>query len=151
MAESEEVRQHLRVLSVICAAILSGILLSAGVTWYLRSSGTFGGDTSGGAVNLSTILNLAALMVLVVAHFLPRALAATGPGAPFEEILAAHKRSIIIGMALREGAALMAIVGVLLTGEVTPGMTVAGLAVVLILLGWPRKSQLEGRLQGSGG
>jgi hypothetical protein len=150
MTGSEEIRQHFRILSVICMAILSGILIFAGVVWFLRSSGEFAGGGSESGASLSTVLNLAALSTLVVAHILPRSLAATSPGAQQEEVLATHKKATIVSMAIREGAALMALVGVLVTGEFKLGMAVAGLAVVLILLGWPRRSQIEGKLPSAG-
>ena len=124
------------------AAILAGIVLFAVVTWILLTAGTF---SSGSAATgtLGLILSLAALSVLVVAHFLPRNLPRPSRDASVAEVFIWHKKTIVLATALREGAALMALVGILLTGSWSPGIGVVGLAVLTILLGWPREAQIQ--------
>lgn len=146
MSPLDGARQHLRTLNIICGAILGGIVLFAVVTYVLLTTGTFSSSPAAtGTVGL--ILNLAALSVLVLAHFLPRNLPGPGKDAADAEVLLWHRKTVIVATALREGAALMALVGVLLTGSWWPGIGIVGLAALSILFGWPREAQLEGDLQ----
>jgi hypothetical protein len=149
MSRSEAVEQHFRTLFVICGAILSGVVLFGVVIFVLQSAGTLGPieQVPSGA---GLVLNLAALSVLVVAHFLPRTLPRPAREASLGEALAWHKKTVIVATALREGAALMALVGILLTGSWTPGIGVVGLAVLTILLGWPKEAQIEEYLRAWG-
>jgi hypothetical protein len=148
MAEPDDVQQHFKVLSVICGAIASGVVIFAGVVWYLLTSGRMVAEGTGIPANLGSILSLTALFLLVLAHFLPRFLAVPRE-AHRDAILATHKRNTVVAMALREGAAFLALVGALLSGQMMPGMAVALLAVLTILLGWPRKAQIEEQLRRS--
>jgi hypothetical protein len=148
MSEPDDVQQHFKMLSVICGAIASGVVIFAGVVWYLLTSGRMGADGTGVPSNLGSTLSIIALFLLVLAHFLPRTL--PGPReADREAILATHRRNTIVAMALREGAAFLALVEALLTGQMMPGMAVALLAVLTILFGWPRKAQIEEQLRRS--
>ncbi|MFC1660143.1 hypothetical protein ACFL3S_01580 [Gemmatimonadota bacterium] len=149
MSKSGLIQQHLRTLSILSAAIVSGIVLFGAVVFYLLSSGGLGqGSDVPGSTGL--ILYLSALSVLVVAHFLPKALETPGRGASLEEVLAWHKKTTLIAMGLREGAAFMALVGIMLTGSWTPGIGVAGLAILTIVLGWPRETQIQGYMRDPG-
>jgi hypothetical protein len=142
MSSSPERKQHLRTLNIICAAIVSGIVALGVVVYVLLRSGTLGPDPSVSDLT-GMVINLMALAVLVVAQFLPRQLPRPGAGASGAEVFAWHKKTIIIATALREGAAFLALVGILLTGSWSPGIGVVVLAVLLILLGWPRETQLQ--------
>jgi hypothetical protein len=144
MQQSEEVQGHLRQLTIICLAILSGVIIFSGVVWYLLRTG----DLPPGDLDLpswmGTLFNGVALLVLVKAYLLPRLFRAPGPGAPEDAVLAWHKRNTILGFALREGAAFIALVGALLTGRLTGASAMVGLAVVTMILAWPRAEQLGG-------
>lgn len=142
MSPSSEVHQHFRNLHLICGALLSGVVLYGVVVFVLLRSGTMG-SVEQVPSSVGPILNLIALGVLVVAHFLPRNLPRPARDAPLGEALAWHKRTILIATALREGAAFLALVGVLLTGSWAPGIGVVGLAILTILLGWPKEAQIE--------
>jgi hypothetical protein len=144
MHQSAEVQAHLRQLTIISFAILSGVLIFAGVVWFLLSSGSFPPEGLDLPPWMGTLLNGVALVVLVKAHFLPKILGAPGPGTPEEALLAWHKRSVIVGFALREAAAFVALVGAMLTGRLPGAIAMVGLAILAMLLAWPRKEQLEG-------
>jgi hypothetical protein len=49
-----------------------------------------------------------------------------------------------VGFALREGAALIALVGVLLTGQQAGGFAMVGLVLVAMFFAWPRVDQIRG-------
>ena len=142
MQQSEEVRGHLRQLTIIGLAILSGVILFSGVVWYLLKTG----DLPPGDLDLpswmGTLFNGVALVALVKAYFLPSLFRAPGPDAPEDAVLAWHKRTTILGFALREGAAFIALVGALLTGRLTGASAMVGLAIVTMILAWPREEHL---------
>ncbi len=141
---SEAVKHHLRRLGVICFAIMAGVVIFGGVVWYLLNSGGFS-PPEGLPSYLATVFNLVALVAIVKAFLLPRFFQPppSAPQAPEEAWLAWHKRTTIVGFALREGAGLIALVGVLLTGQQGVGFAMAGLAVLSMILAWPRAEQLE--------
>jgi len=139
---SQAVEDHLRQLSIICFAILSGVALFAGVVWYLVNVAGFSPSTNLPAM-LPLLANILALVIILKALFLPRFRPPPGPGAPEEAMLGWHKTNTIIGFALREAAAFIALMAVLLTGEQTGGFAMAALAVVSMVLAWPKAEQLE--------
>jgi hypothetical protein len=142
---SEAVREHLRKLGMICFAILTGVVIFGGVVWYLLDSGAFS-PLEGLPPYFATLFNLVAMVAILKAHFLPRFFQRPplAPEAPEEAWLAWHNKTTIVGFALREGAAFIALVGVLLTGRQTGGFAMAGLAVLSMIMAWPRADQLDG-------
>ena len=142
---SVEVQDHLRKLSIICFAILMGVLIFGGVVWYLLKSGTFS-PLEDLPPYFATLFNLVALVAILKAHFLPRFFQRPPQAAeaPKEAWLAWHHKTTIVGFALREGAAFVALVGVLLTGQQTAGFALAALAGLSMIMAWPRAEQLPG-------
>jgi hypothetical protein len=144
MHQSEPVQAHLRRLTLICFAFLSGILIYSGVVWFLLTSGSMPPEDLDLAPWMGTLFNGVALVVLVTAHFWPKLLRAPGRDASDEDLIAWHKRTTLSGFSLREGAALIALVGALLTGKVVGAIALVGWAIIAMLLAWPRKEQIEG-------
>jgi hypothetical protein len=142
---SQEVQGHLRKLSIICFAILMGVVTFGAVVWYLLASGRFS-PLEGLPPYFATLFNLVALVVILKAYLLPRFFQRPpqDPDASEEAWLAWHNTTTILGFALREGAAFIALIGVLLTGQQTGGFAIAGLALLSMVLAWPRADQLEG-------
>jgi hypothetical protein len=138
---SEAMERHLRQLGIICFATVSGVVIFAGVVWYLLSSGRFS-PLEKLPPYFGLVFNLAALLFLVKAQLLPRLRPAPHAGAPEESYLAWHRINTILGFALREGGAFLALIGVLLTGSMPVGFATAGLAVVAMVLAWPRQDQI---------
>ena len=137
--------EHLRLLTILGLAIVSGVVLFGGVVWYLVNVGGFSGSTEFPAY-APLLANVLALAIILKAQFLSRFFRPPDHGASEETVLAWHKRNTIVGFALREGAAFVALVAVLLTGQQVGGFAVAILAVVSMLLAWPRAEQLDGLL-----
>jgi hypothetical protein len=128
-------------MGIICAALLTGVVGFGVVVWYLLNSGGFT-PLEGMPSYLGLLFNAVALVAIVKAQFLPRIFPRPSQEAPEGELLAWHSRTTIVGNALREGGAFMALVGVLLTGQQGGGFAVAGLAVLAMIVGWPRAEQL---------
>ena len=139
---SEAVEHHLKRMGIICFAILSGVVIFAGVVWYLTTNGV-APLMEGPPSYLANLFNLVALVALVKAHFLPRLFPAPPSDAPEGTRLAWHSRNTLLGFALREGGALIALVGVLLTGQQTGGFAITGLAIVTMVIAWPRLDQIQ--------
>ncbi len=138
---SDALAQHLGRLKILCGAILAGVVIFAAVVWFLLRSGTFTPPETIPPY-LAMLLNLAGLLLIVSAHFLPRFFSRPHRDAPEEAYLGRHGQVTIISFALREGGAFMALVGALLTGQMLGGVAVAGLAVLTMLLAWPREEQV---------
>ena len=83
-------------------------------------------------------------MALVRAHFPPKLLRAPGRDASEEDLIAWHKKTTLIGFSLREGAALIALVGAQLTGKAVGAIVMVGWAIIAMILAWPRAEQLQG-------
>jgi hypothetical protein len=145
MTQDEAISTHLRQLQIICVAIMSGVVIFSGVVWYLLASGAVSPSLAGTVPYLGTLLNLMGLSLLVIAHYFPVLMKAPGRDASQEDFVAWHRVSTVIAYAIREGAAIMALVGVLLTGRTGMGSAVVGLAIVAMILAWPKTSQLEYR------
>jgi hypothetical protein len=143
MRQSDAVHRHLRQLAIICFAIFSGVIVFWAVVWHLLSNGSLPPKDLDLPTWMGTLFNVVALVALVKAHILPRLLPAPGPGASDEEVLAWHKRNTIMGFALREGGAIIALVGAMLTGRLAGTSAVVVLAVLTMVLAWPRQEQME--------
>jgi len=141
--QSEAVRTHLNQLSIIASAIFAGVAILAGVVWYLLSTGAMPPQDMELPGWMGTTFNAVALVILVKAYLLPRIFTRPGQDAPEKAILAWHKKTTIIGFALREAAAFTALVGAMLTGQLVGAIVMVGLAFVTMILAWPRAEQLQ--------
>jgi hypothetical protein len=144
MHQSEAVQAHLRQLTLICFALLSGVLIFSGVVWFLLASGNAPPEDLDLSPWVGTLLNGIALVALVRAHFPPKHLRAPSRDASEEDLIAWHKQTTLIGFSLREGAALFALVGAQLTGKVVGAIAIVGWAIIAMILSWPRAEQLQG-------
>ncbi len=142
MRPSEAVQAQVRQLSFFCGAIFAGVGIFAAVVWYLLSSGVMPPQDLDLPPWLGTLLNATALVALVKAQFLPRILSKPGAGAGEEMLLAWHKRTTLVGFALREAAAFIALVGAMLTGQMAGAAMVVGLALFAMILAWPTSDRM---------
>ena len=143
MMPSDAVRSHLRQMNIVSFAILLGILIFAGVVWFLLRSGGLPPKNLDLPPWIGPLFNAVALGALLKAHFLPRIFKEPHSGSPEEAVLAWHRKAVILGSALREAAAFSALVGAMLTGRLVGAMAMVGLAVFTMVLAWPREEQLR--------
>jgi len=143
MYQTEAAQNHLRQMNVVAGAILAGILVFSGVVWFLLGSGGFPPQDLELPSWTGTLANVVALVALGKALLLPRIFRAPGPGGSEEAILAWHRKTVIVGFALREAAAFVALVGAMLTGQLTGAFLMVGLALFTMVLAWPRADQLS--------
>jgi hypothetical protein len=114
------------------------------VVWFLLTSGNAPPEDLDLAPWAGTLFNGIALVALVRAHFPPKHLRAPPRDASEEELIAWHRQATLVGFALRDGAALFALVGAQLTGKVVGAMALVGWAIIAMILAWPRAEQLQG-------
>ena len=143
MNQSEGVRTHLNQLSIIASAIIAGVAIFAVVVWYLLSTGAMPPQDMDLPGWMGTGFNALALVMLVKAYLLPRIFSRPGQGAPEEAMLAWHKKTTIVGFALREAAAFTALVGAMLTAQIVGAIVMVGLTFVTMILTWPRAAQIR--------
>jgi hypothetical protein len=144
MQQTEAMKSHLNQLSIFCSAIFAGVAVFAAVVWYLLDSGSMPPQDLDLPSWMSTLFNVAALVAMLKAHFLPRLFGTPGPGAQEEAWLAWHKKTTMVGFAFRDAGALIALVGAMLTGQLVGAAFMVGLASLTMVLAWPRADQLAG-------
>jgi hypothetical protein len=144
MQQSERMTQHLNQLSLIWFAIVGGIILFAAVVGYLMGEAILPPKDAEFPPWTSLLLNGVALVFLVKAQLLPRLFGVPGEGASEEEWITWHKKTSILGYALREAAALIVIVSWMLTGEKIAAIFMVGLALMAMVFAIPRADQLKG-------
>lgn len=142
----EVLRRHFQLLTILCLAIMSGVVIFGAVAGYLHYSGLLEPTLSEVPYVREGMVVAGALMVLSV----PRLGKVMGPGPSdqsVEAVLGKHKTSVIVTFALSEGVAFLVLVLGLLSGEMTLGLGIAGLGVLGMALRWPMRTKLEEALR----
>ncbi len=142
----EVLRKHFQMLTVLCLAIVSGVVIFGAVAGYLHYSGMFEPTLAGVPFVREGMVVAGILMVLSV----PRLGNAMGPGPSdqsVEAVLGKHKTSVIVTFALSEGVAFLVLVLGLLSSEMTLGLGIAALAVLAMAIRWPKRTTLEDTLR----
>lgn len=142
MHDSQTIRAHMSQLRIICSAILGGVTLFAGVVWYLNRSGSLPSQDLDLPDWMGLLLNGVALALLLGAHFSPVLFSSHGLSRDEEGALARHRQIVIVGFALREAAAFIALVGALLTGQLLGAGAMVALAYVSMIMAWPSRDQI---------
>jgi hypothetical protein len=91
-----------------------------------------------------------ALLMLISAPRVGTMIGPTGADEGAEAILSKHRMSVVVTFALREGAAFLALVMGLLSGEMTLGIGIAALAVLTMAVGWPKQGDVADHLRRAG-
>ena len=144
MQPSQRLRAHRTQLNVFCGAIVGGVVIFAGVVWFLLRTGAMPPQDLELPTWMSPLFNVVALVALLKAQLLPRLFGTPPPGAPEGDWLAWQRRTTMVGFALRDAAALIALVGAVLTGRWVGALFMVGLAILAMVLTWPREAQLPG-------
>ena len=146
----EVLRRHFQLLTILCFAIMSGVVIFGAVAGWLSYSGMLEPTLAEVPYVREGIVLAGILMVLSV----PRLGKAMGPGPSdqgVEAVLGKHKTSVIVTFALSEGVAFLVLVLGMLSGEMTLGLGIAALAVLGMAIRWPKRGYLEDHLRRVGG
>lgn len=143
------IREHLRRERLITGALMAGVLVMVAAGSWVVVTGYFERPPLAGVPPAVTwAVALYVLASVLASGFVEGKVADTGdPGAGADDVLEAHMRGVVVGMALREGPALLGAIWGMLGGSLF-WILVLGLPPVLAMaLAWPRRADIERRLQ----
>jgi F0F1-type ATP synthase membrane subunit c/vacuolar-type H+-ATPase subunit K len=133
----EKDREALRTLRLVCVALMAGVVVLGVVVAALLLGGRLLLPVTGGY----------ALLSLVAAPLLESALRRVPAGADRAQAMGRFSTAVIVGMALREGAALLAVVAALLTGDLAWGLGLATVVLLAMALALPTDRKLQDSLR----
>lgn len=143
---SEKDRRALRSVRVVCVALMGGVVVLGAVVTVLLASG-FEPLAPGIKGLLLPVTAGYVLLSLVAAPLLESALRKVPASADRAEALGRFSTAVIVGMALREGAALLAVVAGLLTGDLAWGLGLAAVVLLAMVLALPSDRKLQDSLR----
>jgi len=142
--------QRLTMLRTVCGALVGGVVLFGVATAVLLMGGIMepvAPDQAGLLLPLAGIFTVASVLSAPFVESMLRKIDGT---TDHDAALARFTGSAIIGFAIREGAALFALVAALITGNVLWGLGLAGLATFGMILAWPGEDALRRHIRGVG-
>lgn len=132
----------LRNLRLVCAALMGGVVVLGGVVTVLFSSG-FEPLAPGIEGLLLPVAAGYVLLSLVAAPLVESTLRKMPAEAAPAEAMTRFSNAVIVGMALREGAGLLAVVVALLTGDLAWGLGLAAVVLLAMTLALPSERKLQ--------
>lgn len=141
-----KIHRQVRTLQVICVAFASSLLLYAGLAWTLVEVLGFQAIAELDPA-ITTTIAVAALATLPAAEMLTKMLrskaAALGQDTGAEVALQSYSQGVIVGFATREACGVIGLVLSLLTGSWLYAVTLSAVALVAMLVAWPRSHSVE--------
>lgn len=132
--------------ATVVGALILGVVMFAGIAFAVGDTGVFPADLANAPFRWGMVA--LAAVILGAARPLSRKVASVPRGADAETTAAAWMRSRIVGSALREAVGMLGGVMILL-GDMEAGLALAAASIGVMLLAFPRKSDLEERVQRS--
>jgi F0F1-type ATP synthase membrane subunit c/vacuolar-type H+-ATPase subunit K len=142
----EKDREALRTLRLVCVALMAGVVV-LGVVVAALLLGGLEPLAPGLEGLLLPVTGGYALLSLVAAPLLESALRRVPAGADRAQAMGRFSTAVIVGMALREGAALLAVVAALLTGDLAWGLGLATVVLLAMALALPTDRKLQDSLR----
>jgi len=142
-ASSPAVESAVRSTTLVCAAIVVSVPIYVAVAWVLASTGSsasVGGELPGILFWVLAVVAVAQLLIAQVVWGVMVRSASRKPAAV--ERLAAYRTATVVAFALRESTALIGLVLTLLGGDQRWCLGLSALAVVAMLLSWPRRADM---------
>ena len=143
---NDKIDRQIKTLQVLCIAFASSLLIYAGLAWALVEMAGFQALVQLDSTITAT-LAVAALGLLPAAEVTGRTLrnkAATAhQGADPDVALQAYSQAVIIGFAMREACGVTGLVLSLLTGDWLWAAALSFLALVAMLVAWPRPHAVQ--------
>ena len=146
------IHERLRILGIICAALVGSVLFYGVLAWFLLAQGAIGpGEEGGPGPFVPYVLAALGFCALVAAPVVSSAVFRSGGGGKEtpdpEQMLARYQTSVIVGFAVRESAAVFGLVATFLTGDLI-WVGVLGLAASLAMIAaWPRREKVQSVLR----
>lgn len=139
----EESKRALLSTRVLAGALMGGVVVFAGVVLVLVTRTGFQPPSADAGPTLLPLAGILTVASLLSAPFIEKALRQIPDGTSQSDLLSRFQLTTIVGMAIREGAALFALMVALLTGQLNWGLGLAGLALLGMLLVLPTESGLN--------
>jgi F0F1-type ATP synthase membrane subunit c/vacuolar-type H+-ATPase subunit K len=136
--------QFARVVFIIAGALAASVLVYMAVAWFVAPSTTSPGLGSEQLQLMALVLAVLSIGHLVAAQalFTSRLRAAAKLPSPGQR-LESYRTSFILAFALREAVAIYGLVLSFLSGDVRWCLGFGAIALVSMLMGWPRRSAME--------
>lgn len=130
---------------IIAGALASSVLVYVVVAWLVTSGAREGGGEEPIGLGLPIVVVLAgmAIMNLILAPIIERALTGTAAGQPWERALAEYRKAKIVSFAFREAAAVLGLMITLFTGDPAWCYGLSAATLVAMALAWPSRDSLE--------
>jgi F0F1-type ATP synthase membrane subunit c/vacuolar-type H+-ATPase subunit K len=142
-SDHHSIDQFLRTTTLICLAILAAVPIYC-VVAYLAMSQSPDGFVSDVPQALAWILAAIAVAQIPIAAAVSGSLKkSAGAKASATERLAGWRTATVVVFALRESTAVIGLVITFLTGDLRWCFGLGALAVIAMLTGWPRRSEVE--------
>lgn len=145
MRPSSEVDQTARTVTILAGAFAASVLAFAVVAAVLVASGVFS-EGSPAILELLPIIGVTLLALPVAAPVVGRKIIEAA-GDTVDEVLQGWTQGHIVAMAMREGMGLAGITLALVAGSVPWIVGFGAVSLAAILLGWPRRTELEERVR----
>ncbi len=143
---SGKIDRQVKTLQVICIAFASSLLVYAGLAWTLVEVLGFEAVVELDST-VTTALAFVALATLPAAEMLTRMLrtkaAAAGQAAGAEVALQSYAQGVIVGFAMREACGVIGLVMSLLTGSWIWAVTLSAVALIAMIVAWPRSHSVQ--------
>lgn len=146
-SRESRIELHLRQVQLVVGAVAASSALLGLVVFLLATNGQLR-PLSPDAEKIQLVFAPLAVALLGVAPAMKRAIFKRAEAAGFagdaERWLTAHRTAVIVAAALREGAAILGLLMSLLGGQPRWSYIFSALAVIALLVDWPKASELEG-------
>ena len=143
---SKKIDRQVKSLQVICSGFASSLLVYAGLAWTLVEVLGFQAIVELDPT-IRTTIAVVALATLPAAEMLTRMLrakaATVGQETGAEVALQSYSQAVIVGFAMREACGVIGLVLSLLTGSWLWAVTLSAVALVAMLVAWPRSHSVE--------
>lgn len=150
MAEKEpreRIEEELKLVNVLCLALVASVGIYAGMAWYLVDGpGAFRAIAAEASLLVWGGVAVAALLLLVAPVVYRKLLEQAERPSVTGDIsapLAHYRMAVLLSHVLREGAALIGLMIALLSGETLWCYALCGVTVIAMFAGWPRRRDLE--------
>ncbi len=129
---------------ILAAAMATTVPVYVVVAWLVTPAVAAPLASGGTLRTLTWILGAVAAVELVFAAVMFRArVAAAGRSRTAGERLAGYRNAVVIAFALRESVAIFGLALSLIGGDATWSAVFAAAALAAMLIGWPRRSDME--------
>ena len=136
--------QNVRVTTILAAAMATTVPVYVVVAWLVTPAVTTPLLPGGTLRTLTWVLGAVAAAELLFAPVMFRAqVAAAGRSNTAGERLSGYRNAVVIAFALRESVAIFGLVLSFIGGDPTWSAVFAAAALAAMLIGWPRRSDME--------